>query len=175
MLFRSRDGSRGASAIWRYDLKARKATALTGPGYLQPAWSPDVQFIAATRSDNFGTDIVILDGGTGTELLRVTDDGRSFAPTWSPAGNALAFLRVDGAVVDLWQVVVQRIGATWAPGEELGLTQAAGLDAASRPSWFIPGAQPPVPVTTPAPTPAVTAPRATATARPATPSPKGTR
>ena len=52
---------------------------------------------------------------------------------------------------------------------------AAGLDAASRPSWFIPGAQPPVPVTTPAPTPAVTAPRATATARPATPSPKGTR
>ena len=35
---------------------------MTGPGYLAPAWSPDTKYIAATKTDSFGTDIVILDG-----------------------------------------------------------------------------------------------------------------
>ena len=37
----------------------------------------------------------------GKEVLRVTDDGHSFAPIWSPAGNAVAFLHLEGTIVDL--------------------------------------------------------------------------
>jgi dipeptidyl aminopeptidase/acylaminoacyl peptidase len=165
-----RDGSRGAATIWRYDVKAKKAAALTGPGYLQPAWSPDGQFLAATRSDSFGTDIVVLDATNGKELLRLTNDERSFAPVWSPAANAIAFLRVDGGVVDLVQIPVQRVGGTWSSGEALALTEAAGLDAGSRPSWFIPADQLPGPTSVPTPVamaaPATPTPRATATSRP---------
>ncbi len=152
-----RDGSRGAATIMLYDMKTKKAAALTGPGYLQPAWSPDGRFLAATRSDSFGTDIVVLEAANGKELLRLTNDERSFAPVWSPAGDAIAFLRVDGGVVDLVQVAVQRVGVTWSSGEVLSLTKAAGLDAGSRPSWFIPADQLPQPAS---PAPPAASPRA---------------
>jgi Tol biopolymer transport system component len=145
-----RDGARGAATIWQYDTASKKASALTGPGYLQPSWSPDGRYLAATRSDSFGTDIVILDAANGRELLRVTNDERSFAPVWSPAGNAIAFLRVDNGVVDLVMVPVQLAGTSWAAGEALALTNAAGLDAASRPSWFIPADEMPKPTAAPA-------------------------
>ena len=45
-----------------------------GPGYLAPAWSPDSKYLAATKTDSFGTDVVILDVDTGAELLRLTND-----------------------------------------------------------------------------------------------------
>jgi dipeptidyl aminopeptidase/acylaminoacyl peptidase len=150
-------------------VKTKKSSAVTGPGYLQPAWSPDGQFLAATRSDSFGTNVVILDAASGKELLRLTSDDQSFAPVWSPAGDAIAFLRVDGGVVDLVEVPVQRVGASWASGEPLALTAAAGLDAASRPSWFIPADQlsnpPPTAPPTPSPAPATATPRPSATIR----------
>ena len=46
-------------------------------------------------------DVVILDGATGGELVRVTNDDASFAPSWSPAGDGIAFLHLDGQTVDL--------------------------------------------------------------------------
>jgi Tol biopolymer transport system component len=144
-----RDGARGAASIWRYDIAAKKASAVTGTGYLQPAWSPDGRYLAATRSDSYGTDVVILDASTGRELLRLTNDERSFAPIWSPAGDSIAFLRVDSGVVDLVLVPVQQASGTWAAGEALPLTKSAGLDASSRPSWFIPPDQRPPPATAP--------------------------
>ena len=66
------------------------------PGYLEPSYSPDGDYIAATKTSSFGTDIVILDASNGRELLRVTNDGASWAPAWSPAGDAIAFLHIDG-------------------------------------------------------------------------------
>ncbi|HYN68841.1 MAG TPA: hypothetical protein VEX41_01365, partial [Candidatus Eisenbacteria bacterium] len=81
----SRDGSRGAPAILRYDLETEEATPLTGAGYINPASSPDGLYVAATTTGAFGTDIVILDARTGAEVLRLTRDESSFAPVWSPA------------------------------------------------------------------------------------------
>jgi len=124
-----RDGSRGAPVIMRYTVVGGTTSVLAGPGYVQPDWSPDGRFVAATRTDGFGTDVVILDGITGIELLRITNDGASFAPAWSPAGDA----------------------PDWTLGGILPLTDAAGLDAGSRPDWYIPPEQLPVP--TPSPTP----------------------
>ena len=150
-----REGARGAPLLERYRVAKSKVTTLAGPGYNTPSWSRDGRFIAATRTDGLGTDVVILDSTTGAEVLRVTTDGRSFSPAWSPAGDALAYLHIDRGVVDLVTVELIGSGPSWTLGETLPLTDAAGLDGASRPSWFIPADELPPP--TPTPLPSLTA------------------
>ena len=65
-------------------------------GYANPSWSPDGRWIAAERTSGTGRDIVILDPESGAEVARLTNDGDSFAPTFSPNGNQIAFLRRKG-------------------------------------------------------------------------------
>lgn len=136
----NRDGARGAPVIMRYDPKTKQARAMTGAGYMQPSYSPDGRYIAATRTTALGTDVVILNAGNGNELLRLTDDDASWAPTWSPAGDAIAFLHIVGQTVDLRLAKLEGTGPTWTVGETVDLTEVSGLDAASRPDWFIPAA-----------------------------------
>jgi Tol biopolymer transport system component len=146
-----RDGTRGAPVVMRYDTTTGTATALTGPGYTSPVWSRNGKYIAATRTTAFGTDVVVLDG-RGTELLRLTGDGRSFAPAWSPIGDAIAFLEIDSGVTDLWLAPVDITGLPVADGDRIQLTISAGLDAGSRPGWWVPDEL--IPTTPPSPTPA---------------------
>jgi len=148
----ARDGSRGAPVIMRYTTSTKKSAAITGPGYAAPAWSPDGRFIAATRTTALGTDVVILDAARGTELLRLTADERSFDPVWSPAGDAIAYLSIEDGVTDLWLVGIDASSAPRVVGQRLQLTLSAGLDAASRPGWWIPADQLPTPAPTPVPT-----------------------
>jgi Tol biopolymer transport system component len=145
-----RDGSRGAPQIIRYNPENERSFTVTGPGYLSPAPSPDGKYIAATRTDNFGTDVVILDGATGAEILRVTDDDGSFSPVWSPAGDAIAYLHLDGSIVDLKMAALEGAPGSWTIGETTSLTEVSGLDAASRPGWFIPADELPDPTAAPA-------------------------
>lgn len=133
-----RDGSRGAPVIVRYDAREKKSRVLTATGYMQPSFSPNGQFLAATRTTALGTDVVVLDARNGEQLLRVTDDGASFAPTWSPAGDAIAFLHIVGQTVDLRLAKLDGAAPAWTVKETLNLTEVSGLDAASRPDWFIP-------------------------------------
>jgi Tol biopolymer transport system component len=148
----ARDGSRGAPQILKYNPSNKKVLTVTGPGYLAPAWSPDGKYLAATKSDSFGTDIVILDSVTGAELLRLTNDHHSFSPVWSPAGDAVAFLRLDGSITDLFMTKLDGSAGAWTKGEETQLTEVSGLDAESRPGWFIPASElPSPPPTTPSP------------------------
>ncbi len=152
-----RDGTKGAPQVFRYDTTSKKTRAMTGPGYLSPAPSRDGRWIAATRTDAFDSDVVILDAA-GTEVLRVTDDGESFSPTWSPAGNALAFLHLTGTSVDLRMVTLDASGGRWAVRKTVDLTKVSALDGTSRPSWFIPPDQ--LPTTSPSPASASTNPSA---------------
>jgi Tol biopolymer transport system component len=148
----AREGSRGVPAIYRLNLSNNRSTAITGGGYADPSWSRDGKYIAATKTSNFGTNVVILDGRTGVELLVVTHDEQSFDPVWSPKGDAIAFFRVTHGVVDLYLVQLDGTAPTWSAGEPLALTVSAGLDGASRPAWFIPADQlPPLPTATPVP------------------------
>lgn len=135
-----RELTRGAPQIFRYDAETKKTRQLTGPGYLAPAWSPTGAFIAATKSDSFGTDIAILDAA-GKEVLRVTDDGHSFSPVWSPAGDAVAFLHLAGTIVDLRLAKLDNATGRWTVTETVDLTKVSGLDGASRPSWFAPASE----------------------------------
>jgi dipeptidyl aminopeptidase/acylaminoacyl peptidase len=133
-----RDEARGTPAIMRYDTVTKQVTALTGPGYVAPAWSRDSSLVAATRTDGFGTDVVILDARQGTELLRLTNDDRSWAPVWSPRGDAVAYLHMEGGIVDLRMVKLEGTAPNLTVGETINLTEVSGLDGGSRPSWFIP-------------------------------------
>lgn len=148
-----RDGTRGAAQIMRYVVETEKSAALTGPGYLSPAWSPDNKYVAAVRTDSFGTDVVILDAKSGAEILRVTNDDHSFSPVWSPAGDAIAFLHLEGSIVDLQMVKLDGTPGAWTVGPVTGVTEVSGLDAASRPSWFVSASELPVPSVAPSAAP----------------------
>jgi len=149
-----RDEARGTPAIMRYDTVTKRVTALTGPGYVSPAWSRDSSLVAATRTDGFGTDVVILDARNGTELLRLTNDDRSWAPVWSPRGDAVAYLHLEGGIVDLKMVKLEGTAPNLTVGETINLTEVSGLDGGSHPSWFIPLEDLPA-LPTPPPSPSV--------------------
>jgi dipeptidyl aminopeptidase/acylaminoacyl peptidase len=146
----ARDGAKGTPTINTYDPATGRSTTLTGPGYISPSWSRDARFIAATRTDNFGTNIVILDARTGTELKRLTTDGQSWSPVWSPRGDAIAYLHVEGEIIDLRMIPLTGEAPNWTPGAPLNLTEVSGLDGISHPDWFIPADQlPALPTATP--------------------------
>jgi hypothetical protein len=141
----ARDGSRGAPSIWRWLPAKKRFATVTGPGYVDPSWSPDGRYIAATLTDSFGTNVVILDARNGTELLRVTKDDLSWAATWSPRGDQLVYMHLDGLAVDLRIVDITGTGASMKASESQPLTDFAGLDGASRATWFVPAAELPTP------------------------------
>ena len=144
-----RDGARGAPMIYRLDVAKGKAAAVTGPGYLEPSYSPDGRFVVATKTSTFGNDLVILDAGSGRELLRLTNDGASWAPVWSPIGDAIAFLHIQGQIVDLKMIRLDGDAPNWTVKDTTDLTEVSGLDGSSRPGWFVPSDQLPAPTPTP--------------------------
>ena len=153
-----RDGSRGAPVIMRYNMEKGTVREMTGPGYLQPAYSPDGKYIAAAKTSALGSDVVILDGSNGRELLRITDDDASWSPVWSPAGDAIAFLHIAGQTVDLRLARLDGTAPSWTVKETIDLTEVSGLDADSGPDWFIPADElpaTPVPSVAPSAAPSV--------------------
>jgi len=150
----AREGTRGTPSIARYNVATGKAANLTTAGYTAPAPSRDGRYIAATKTTSFGTDVVILDARTGTELLKLTTDELSFSPVWSPLMDSIAFFRLDHGVVDLWLLPLSGTAPNWTVGDPVQVTVSAGLDALSRPAWFIPPDQlPALPTPTPVATP----------------------
>jgi hypothetical protein len=147
-----REGAAGAPVIYRYDTATKKALPVTGPGYTTPAYSRDGRYMVATKTDSFGTNVVIVDARRGTELLRLTNDGRSWGPVFSPRGYAVVYLHMEDGIVDLRLVHLDGNAPRWTVGKVENLTEAAGLDGASRPGWFIPSSElPALPTTAPNP------------------------
>ena len=144
-----RDGARGAPVIYRWDPARSKFSAMTGPGYLEPSFSPDGRYVVATKTSSFGNDLVILDASDGRELLRVTNDDASWAPAWSPLGDAIAFMHIEGQIVDLKLARLEGTAPNWTVKDITDLTEVSGLDGSSRPGWFVPPDQLPTPTPTP--------------------------
>ena len=71
-----------------------------GRGYANPSWSPDGRYLAAERVTQNSRDIVVLDPETWEVVARLTTDGVSFAPEWSPNGDQIAYLHVNGLDID---------------------------------------------------------------------------
>ena len=98
-----------------------------------------------------GCDVVILDARSGSELLQITTDGRSWGPSWSPAGDGIAFLNIKGLSTDLRLARLGGEAGAWTVDEIVPLTDVSGLDAASKPDWYIPADQ--LPPSSPSPAP----------------------
>ena len=144
-----RNGTTGAPVIYRYDPASKKNSPFSPPGYMQPAWSPDGRWVAVTKTSTLGTDIAILDAKTGNEVLRLTNDGQSWSPIWSPKGDSIVYMNLAGQIVDLKEIGLTGDGPTWTTKQLPDVTQYSGLDGGSAASWYIPGF--PVPTTSPAP------------------------
>jgi Tol biopolymer transport system component len=132
-------------------MSTKKSRAVTGPGYLHPSFSPDGKYITATKTSACGTDVVVLSLATGAEVLQLTNDGTSWAPVWSAAGDQIAYLHSSGQLVDLEVAQLEGSAPAWTVKESVPLTQNAGLDGASHPAWYVPADQIPA-QPTPAPT-----------------------
>jgi hypothetical protein len=90
-----------SSRIVRYNIAKKSTTRIGEKGLVQPAISPDGQWIAATRISARGTDVVILNAATGEVVLEITRTGKSWAPAWSPNGSQLAYLSANGSQASL--------------------------------------------------------------------------
>ena len=124
-----------ASRIIYYDTGSDQVVRFGGRGYIEPAVSPDGRWVAATRIDKKGTDVVILSAATGEMVLEVTRTGRSWSPAWSPDGSALIFLAARESAATLQQVTIS------APPSSVPTIIASVqllrdlVDAGVRPAW----------------------------------------
>ena len=98
---RPRRRTRGARSSIAGTSATKKASALTGPGYLEPSFSPDGRYVAATKTSASATTSSSSTPRTAASSMRLTNDGASWAPVWSPAGDSIAFLHIEGQIVDL--------------------------------------------------------------------------
>ncbi|HEU4573323.1 MAG TPA: hypothetical protein VFR93_11605, partial [Candidatus Limnocylindrales bacterium] len=88
----------------------------------------------------------------GAEVAKLTNDGASWSPVWSPNGDAIGFLHASNGIVDLRVVRLSGTAPAWSVGESIDMTTVSALDGASRPDWFIPASQRTAPPSAPAPT-----------------------
>jgi dipeptidyl aminopeptidase/acylaminoacyl peptidase len=149
-VYNDRDGAKGAPRIYLYNLDTGKTKVITAPGYLHPAWSPDGKYLAVTKTGQYGTDVVVLDAANGAELVRLTNDGKSWGPTWSQAGDQVAYLHIEGQVVDLRMAQLDGAAPQWTVADTVDLTSAAGLDSVSVPDWWVAPEDRPQPTAAPA-------------------------
>ena len=96
-------------------------------------------------------DIVVLDPDTWEEVARLTTDGRSFAPEWSPNGDQVAYLHVNGLDVDVRVMTLDLKGDLTLLADQ-AVTVDGHVDPQSPPAWFIPADQR-TQLPTPAPVP----------------------
>jgi Tol biopolymer transport system component len=148
----TRYGNAGDPSLWLYDV-ASKTSAYLATGYRNPSWSPDGKYIAVTKSGASKPDIAIIDASTGKQIGQITSDGQSWAPVWSPAGDALIYMHLNGSTAGLRMVYVSVTdGQLWFQAET-NLIDILGLDSGSAPAWYTPPSGRPAPTPTPSPTP----------------------
>jgi Tol biopolymer transport system component len=121
---------------------SRGRTKLLRQGYAHPSWSPDGRWIAAEATRGDGRDIVILDPSRGDVRVTLTNDGDSFAPVVSPAGDQIAYLHRDGVNIDIrvMDLAFDEDGTISLLADH-PVTQDGNIDGESPPNWFIPSAE----------------------------------
>jgi len=83
----------GGENLWTLETaggEPEQRTEGKGNLYQDPAWSPDGNYIIASRSAGFGISKLLLihvDGGSGVELMKKPDDRRATGAVFSPDGR----------------------------------------------------------------------------------------
>jgi Tol biopolymer transport system component len=134
--FNGKAGAVGTPRIGILTLAGKQLTLLK-KGYANPSWSPDMRYIVAEQTTGNGRDIVVLDPGTGAEVVQLTSDGNSFNPVFSPNGDQIAYLKRNGLNVDL-RVITLDTASGLTLSSDKPITEDGALTADSAPAWFIP-------------------------------------
>ncbi|HEX7490905.1 MAG TPA: hypothetical protein VF337_04315, partial [Candidatus Limnocylindrales bacterium] len=132
-----RNGDIGDPSIWLYDT-ARRTARVLARGYRQPAWSPDGEYLAVTKSGSSRPDIAVIDASTGSLIGQVTGDGASWSPVWSPAGDSLIYMNIQGSVARLRMVRISVSAAQVSSSIATWAGDYSGLDPGSAAAWYIP-------------------------------------
>jgi Tol biopolymer transport system component len=140
-------GNNGMPKIGILTCKSRKdctrgRNRLLRQGFAHPSWSPDGRWMAAEATRGDGRDIVILDPREGDVRVALTNDGASFAPVVSPAGDQIAYLHRDGIDIDV-RVMDLAFGddGTITLVADRPVTEDGNIDGESPPEWFIPASE----------------------------------
>jgi Tol biopolymer transport system component len=147
--FNGKNGATGAPRIGILSVGTKQLTLLK-KGYANPSWSPDMRYIAAELTQGNGPDVVVLDPATGAEVARLTNDGNSFNPVFSPNGDQIAYLKRNGLSVDL-RVMTLDLSSGITLSSDKPITDDGALAADSAPAWFIPQSERTTPATGPSP------------------------
>ena len=145
-----RSGKLSAPNLWMYTIRTA-TTRQFARGYRGASWSPDGKYLAATKVSGNSQNVVILDASTGSQIAQVTSDGASWGAVWSPAGDKLIYMHLNGPSVELNMVYVTGAGTAMTFKIEPNLTDFSGLDGQSPAAWYIPGYGPPPPAPTATP------------------------
>jgi len=132
-----RNGSQGDPTIWLYSVATRTARPLAR-GYRDPSWSPDGRFLAVTRGGPSRPDIAVLDASSGALIGQVTSDSESWSPVWSPAGDTILYMHLDGATTTLQMVQVSVSASQLSYVGVPNLMDYSGIDPGTRVAWYIP-------------------------------------
>jgi Tol biopolymer transport system component len=138
--YNAKGGGKGGGAPQIGVIKApfkKHAPDLSRKGYANPSWSPDGRYIAAERMTDSSRDIVVLNPRNWEEVARLTTNGASFAPEWSPNGDQIAYLHVDGLAVDVRVMTLDLQGNLTLIADQ-AVTVDGHADPQSPPAWFIP-------------------------------------
>jgi len=112
---------------------------LLKPGYANPSWSPDGSLLAVEATTGKGRDIAIVSARQGNVRVKLTDDGNSFAPVFSPDGDQIAYLHRDGTDIDVRVMTLEIDGlGKITLVDDRAVTTDGGVDGESTPSWYIP-------------------------------------
>jgi TolB protein len=109
--------------------QVHRATNFEGAAVQRLSWSPDGREIALSAQVGDGIDVYTVHPD-GTQLTRLTFDGQSGLPTWSPDGNLIAFANGHddpNGNAELFTMRADGTGAT-----RLTITPSADL----QPAWF---------------------------------------
>ncbi len=132
------DSAKRTTQLYIADLAAGSYRALTdGPdGAYDPAWSPDGSWIvyAARRQGRGATDLWAM-RPDGTANYRLTDGGADRGPAFSPDGNQLAFVRLNGTGYGLFYVDLTAPNGRLIAGKAQKIGEYTDVDPGSGISW----------------------------------------
>lgn len=130
---RSRHRRPAAGRVTLMTRSGDNRTALTGVGWLYPAWSPNGRWIAAScmQACDAERGLYLLDpDGTGRRHL--TETGSSHVSSWGPGSERLVFIRGGGDATEIFVKTIGKKGArrltsndvpegwvSWSPGGKL--------------------------------------------------------